>query len=310
MQYLGSGVDTILLATDFTEQAHLAFDAAVRLARLLSARLVLLHVNEEETFFAGHDSADLSRLLSEIVPKRAEWMRGFEERAQELGLDAEAITRDGLASDTILATADELNAGVIVIGTTGTRGVRRFFTGSTAKNVLRSADRPVVAVSPQATVTPPEDGGTYSHILYPTDFSIASEAGLAGATTCLAGPDRMLTLLHVLRLPTMLPSLPGDPLVVLPSASSDDLQRRLDRDLQAAADRVGAESVNTTVVMHADVAEAICEVATREGADLIVLPRHSSHTLASFFFGHVAEELSKMAPVPVLLFHPSGPDEG
>ena len=37
-----------------------AFDAAVRMARAFGARLHLLHVNEEEQYFLGHDAAEVT----------------------------------------------------------------------------------------------------------------------------------------------------------------------------------------------------------------------------------------------------------
>lgn len=303
-RYLKAG-GHILVPTDFTEHARRAFEAAIRLARMLDAKLTILHVNEEEAFFAWHHSGRIGHLLTEIAPKRSRWMEELEAEARDCGIEAESMSRDGVASGTILAVADELDASIIVMGTKGVRGMRHILTGSTARNVLRGSHRPVLTVSATAQVDPPEDGGVFKHVLYPTDFSEASQDGLGILEGLLSREAQHLTLLHVLRLPTMLPSLPGEPLVVLPSGTDADLEGILHAQLEAAASRVEAREVDTQVELHASIVESIIEVAERESVDLIVIPRHSQHTWRSFFFGHTAETLTKMSPVPVLIFEPT-----
>ena len=42
-----------------------------------------------------------------------------------------------------------------------------------------------------------------------------------------------------------------------------------------------------------------------EQIDLIVIPRHSHRSVAGYFFGRTAENLSRIAPCPVLAFSPN-----
>ncbi|HEY7953291.1 MAG TPA: universal stress protein [Solirubrobacteraceae bacterium] len=68
--------------------------------------------------------------------------------AQKAGLQAEAVVvRDVTnAAAAIIATATEHDAGAIVVGSRGLKGLRSKLLGSTSGEVLRKAGRPVVVV--------------------------------------------------------------------------------------------------------------------------------------------------------------------
>ena len=308
MRYLTAGVANVLVATDFTAQAQRACDVAVRFARSFDARLHILHVKEERAFFGAGRSDTLQKVDVEMEPRRAEWMEKLAADAHAQGVDARVVMRSGMASAIILDLAEELDAGVTAIGTTGVRGLRRLMlTGSTAKKVLRKAKRPVLSVSAEAEVLPITDGSSaFSHVLYPLDNSPASKDGLAVAELLVARTGARLTLVHVLRVPTIIPSFPGEPLVVMPANMVKRRKSKIVDRMEEMARGLAAPDVDVVVEHHPDVAEGIADIATQVGADIIAIPRHSSGSrgLDSYVFGRTAENLVKIAPAPVLIFNP------
>jgi nucleotide-binding universal stress UspA family protein len=91
------------------------------------------------------DYAEVDRASEDAARARAE--EGAE-RARRAGLEAQPRTaeRGGTVSQTILATAEELGADVIVMGTRGLTGLKSLFLGSVSRGVLQHADRPVIVV--------------------------------------------------------------------------------------------------------------------------------------------------------------------
>jgi nucleotide-binding universal stress UspA family protein len=200
--------------------------------------------------------------------------------------------------------AEDVDAGVIVMGTQGLHGLGNMLPGSVARKVLRTSERPVMIISRDAGVAPCTSEGTFEKIVYPTDFSDPSRAGLKACEMMLDKTGANLTLMHVLRLPRMMPGLPGEPLLAVPAKSVDHLSERLERQMNAFKAHLGSERVDSEIGVNADVADGIAEMSAHAGVDLILLPRHSSHGVAAYFFGTTAERLAKIAPVPVLLFTP------
>lgn len=303
MKHLDGGTDKVLLATDFSQPSKRAFDAAIRACRALEAKLYILHVNEEETIFSGHSSDELTHFMDDIVKRRAGWMANFERSARELGVPAESIMKEGKPAETIISVADSIDVGLIVMGTQGARGIGSVLPGSVAKKTLRRAERPVLLVSRMAGVAPAEAGGSFEHIAYPTDFSEASRAGFAVAKMMVDKTGARLTLVNILRLPRFIPSLPGEPPIMLPREPTEKIQDKLRSQLAEMIKGVG-DRVDAEVGVHADPAQGIADIVSQSGIDLIVIPRHSSHNVSGALFGTTAENLAKIATVPVLLFSP------
>ncbi len=295
---------TILLATDFSQSAQRAFDAAVQLARTFGAKLHILHVNEEDSAFEGHNSEEITHFLNDIARRRAEWMDRFEASARDAGIPAVSVLREGKAAEVIVDEADGLDAGVIVIGTQGLHGLGNMLAGSVARKVLRSSKRPVLVVSRMAGVAPLSAKASFENIIYPTDFSEASKKGLTDCEAILDKTGANLTLVHILRLPRVLPMLPGEAMISVPYKAVDHLTDKLENEMSELQAYLGRDKVKSEIGVHADPAVAIAEMAGHGGIDLIIMPRHSSHGIGEYFFGSTAERLVKIAPVPVLVFTP------
>jgi nucleotide-binding universal stress UspA family protein len=148
----------ILVATDFAESSRSAADAGLELARTLRLPLVLVH--------AYHVPASVYR-GTPFTPVE-DYVKAYEEGARESlekeksrlvgkGADVTAILRAGIPWEQILATAQQIDAGLIVTGTHGRRGLPRALLGSVAEKVVRLSQVPVLTIhageAVQTTVT-------------------------------------------------------------------------------------------------------------------------------------------------------------
>jgi len=136
----------ILVATDFSRGAELAWDAARELARAHGAELVLLHVFMEMPSFRFADAAQVQRLYEQQRLGVEETLNQQVEAARAAGLMATPLLRTGAPAETILAAAREERADLIVIGAHGERGITPLLVGNVAERVVRLADRPVLIV--------------------------------------------------------------------------------------------------------------------------------------------------------------------
>ncbi|MDB4970207.1 MAG: UspA domain protein [Myxococcales bacterium] len=143
----------ILVAVDFSTDSERAIDAAVELATGNEGSLTLLHVYETPAF----STPDLGmyipapELTADII---AQARRGLDERrarCADKGVSVDVAWVAGAPAAEIVRYASAHDFGLIVVGSHGRRGFRRFVLGSVAEMVVRTADRPVLTVHPHAT---------------------------------------------------------------------------------------------------------------------------------------------------------------
>lgn len=139
---------TILVPTDFSEDAAVAAEAAARLLCVPGDghRIVLLHayrVPLEAMHLPAAVLVDAIRKTSEEAQASLEDLAGSLRRP---GLAVEAVTREGYPPDVILEHAATLRPDLIAMGTHGRSGIGRAVLGSTAERVVATAPCPVLTV--------------------------------------------------------------------------------------------------------------------------------------------------------------------
>jgi nucleotide-binding universal stress UspA family protein len=147
-------IHTILFPTDFSENAQQAFPLACSLARDCGARILVLYVLppplDREKLEVRHHPDEYYRGLWETL---RQW------QAPDQNVRVEHRLEEGDAPQAILEVAQEIQAGLIVMGTHGRTGLGRLLLGSVAEQVLRRASCPVLTVRvplPAATVSQDE----------------------------------------------------------------------------------------------------------------------------------------------------------
>lgn len=132
-------------------------------------------------------------------------------------------------------------------------------------------------------------------ILYPTDFSSASDAGLAWAGSLARDSGATLLILHVEEPPMAYGG--GELYYGVPEPDTAALEKMLANVRPASAD----VPVEHRLVVG-DPAGEIVRVAEEEGVDLIVLGTHGRTGLSRLLMGSVAEAVVRRAACPVFTF--------
>lgn len=142
-------IQRILHATDFSPASRPAFRLALGLARSERATLLLLHVLTPPSPFAPIGGELASSYLELLTAARRDARRRLAAllgQARAAGARARTRLVAGGPADEILKAGRGWHPDLIVIGTHGRGGVRRFLMGSVAEHVVRRASRPVLTV--------------------------------------------------------------------------------------------------------------------------------------------------------------------
>ena len=144
---------TILLATDGSKEAQLAFASAADLSEKTGSELHLVYVGHiplvaYESPGATTLDPDLLGRMQEGAEQEARTM--LEELVQRVGKTGGEVAgvhaRLGRPDAQIVGVADELGAGLIVLGSRGLGPLRRALLGSVSDSVVRHAHCPVLVV--------------------------------------------------------------------------------------------------------------------------------------------------------------------
>src|SRR5215213_4336583 len=144
---------TILLATDGSKEAQLAATTAADLAQKTNSELHVVYVGHlplvsYESPGATTLDPDLWKRMQEGAEQEARTK--LDEQVQRVGKTggevAEVHARIGRPDAEIVGLADELGAGLIVLGSRGLGPLRRALMGSVSDSVVRHAHCPVLVV--------------------------------------------------------------------------------------------------------------------------------------------------------------------
>jgi len=164
----------ILAAVDLDEVTEPVLAVAARLASCYGADITAMHAESHraDRFFVADDYQSLAEIQRSRRYVHEEYLRQQAERANPGG-GVETRTVEGSPVNSILAVADELRSDLIVMGTHGRTGWRRWLLGSVAVDVLRRAPQPVLTI-PYLTPSPLERYASVRRIMYAADSVLST----------------------------------------------------------------------------------------------------------------------------------------
>lgn len=127
-------------------------EAALPHAQILAseeAEIVLLRVSVNpaaEFSFSDPNIAD--NFIQDMEAETLSYMQSARGKLQKAGCRTSFLIRQGAIAETILQTAAEIKADVIVMSTHGRSGIQRWLLGSVADRIVTHSNVPVLLIRP------------------------------------------------------------------------------------------------------------------------------------------------------------------
>lgn len=286
-------ITKILVPVDFSEFSRRALTYAIYLARESAAHITLLHA-----VVLHYEEADEMQHLKnfekvvELQEKRlqAELARHHIDTDQHGIIFDSRIIRGVSAPDVILEFISQNDYDVVVMGTHGRTGVKKWLYGSVTEKVVRHSPVPVL------TIHNLWKKFIIESILVPVDFSEYSKKAIEAAKELAKQFDARLTFLHVI-------SQEVHPAYY---ATSYDSLFIIDRQLRERSLRNLKEFVGSGVtdagfeIKEGQPYKEIVGYAEEMGCDLIVMATRGLTGLEHLLIGSTSERVVRMAKCPVL----------
>jgi nucleotide-binding universal stress UspA family protein len=249
----------ILFLTDFSEPSVTALPFAAMIARAYEAKVTALHVLLPSVYTYMTPGMAGSLLDGEADVAKTE-MSCVE--AGLMGLPHETMIERNIGVWPVLSKKlEEGDIDLIVMGTHGRTGLNKAVFGSSAEEVFRRANVPVLTIGP-AVRTGSHNGGRFQCVLFATDFNAVSNTAAAYAASLAQENQSRLILLHVL------PAPKGGKANKTADLSVAEALHRVENLLPRNAEQWCRPE---PMVEHGEPGAQILAVADRCGADLIVL---------------------------------------
>jgi nucleotide-binding universal stress UspA family protein len=281
--------ERIVAGTDLSRTAAIATERAALLASRVGAELTLVH--------AGSHPGDA---LDDLAKQH----------------DAEAVARSGSPAEVLVSEAEQLDAGLIVVGSVGMSGTRRFLLGSVPNKVSHHAACDVLIVK---TDPAPPGVSDYETVLVGTDGSPTAMRAVEMASTLTTTLEAKETIVCAYQPPTEheLKQLRGDPNDPVNQWSAGRMEKETPEEfrwriagavqaedvLERASERAGATGADFEVrSVEGHPAETLISLAGDEGFDLIAVGSVGMRGPKRFMLGNVPQRVSHHAPTDVLIF--------
>ncbi len=141
----------ILVCLDGSPLAEAALPHAQMLASDEEAEIVLLRVSADPAAeFSFSDPSIADNLIQDMEAETLAYMQSARGKLQRAGFRTSFLICQGAIAETILQTASEIKADVIVMSTHGRSGIQRWLLGSVADRVVTHSTTPVMLIRPGA----------------------------------------------------------------------------------------------------------------------------------------------------------------
>ena len=269
----------ILVPTDLSDLSKVAVNYAIKIANKLDGTVTLLNVTniiqptratmrlrlkalEQELFDIAKEDMDIlvkevSKNLKTKLPIKIKIVKGAS------------------FNDTVKREARKLRTGLIVMGTRGASGLRKYVLGSNTTSVIEISHVPVLAV--------PELGDFkhFKNVVYASDLKHIEKE----LKTLIPYFDKFGSTVHLIHIVSSSKQIPA-------------VERKIDDTIQ----KLGFKNVIIRVLINKKIDDAIDQYVDAAKADLLAMFTHDPTAFEKLFDRSMTRKMAFHSKVPLLAF--------
>ena len=276
--------NNILIPFDFGEQTLIAIDQSYSLARMVNAEINILHVIVENnslwSLFSKKEQDDLEVKLKE---KLTGFARLIEEKS---GCKVNPIVEKGKLVETILNTAERLNAKLLIIGSTGSHESKFKIIGSNSLRIIRECKCPVI------TIKGKHHREGCKNIVLPLDLTKETREKVSWA---IYFAKYFESKIHV---------------VTMNTSSDSYIMNRLKKQLEQVSEHIVSQGIEcsqnflNTSSGNTNMCNSLLEFANKVEADVIIIMTQQETEVIKYFVGSLAKEIIHNSEIPIMSIVP------
>jgi len=280
LEPMKNNIKNILVPVDFSETSLNALETAISIAKQQRARITLLNVVDSTFMFGFKGVYYISeKTIESIVDVSARMLNPLLKKLkEEHQVNSTSEVKVGLVPQCIVKAAADNDIDLIIMGTHGASGVRRFFIGSIAQKVIKISSCPVL------TVPSNQKWLNFEKILFPV-------RPIKGAIEKY----------------DFLKKLIGDTSasidILILASCFDEIEKKLLKSLvkelttKAEKDKI---KISGSLKVGSKMSHSVLKMSKSIEADMIVVTSNISSDFKQFFIGPFEQHIVNHATIPVL----------
>jgi nucleotide-binding universal stress UspA family protein len=271
----------ILFPTDFSEAAERAFIYALHIADKFNAAITTLHVFQKPDIRGSHIPFTFQDIIKDFdlleFENYKDSIPSLVKTAEEYGfahLEMRHALEEGRVVDTILEVAGRDKADLIVMGTTGARGLKELLIGSVTGEIIENADCPVLGVPEAAYFS-----GRIDRIAFTTSFQEEEKKALETVRRFARPFGAHVHCINV------------------DLAHTESIVGRMEKLKKEYA---GQNDLSFTVLDGIDIREEVTKFLDAYQVDILAMVTHKRTFLQELFHFSLTKAMSYHSKVPVL----------
>jgi len=273
----------ILVCIDFQEQSLAALHQCYDISRFLKAEVVLLYVIESTDLFSKLFNTDTDRAKAEVKQRLVNLI---DKECAESKLTFSYVIKVGKVSESIIETANEINARFIIMGKNGSTSGFKKFLGSNTTKVISESDFPVISIKGSHSIG-------YKNIVLPLDLSKSTKEKVASAISFskFFGSHIHIVTVHSVGI----------------IFQATNLYNRI-KKIEKVFHNNGIECTHKFIKKaDKDNYEYVLEYSNQVNADLIMIMTHQEGKVRDYYIGAFAHHIINESEIPVLSLTPTLP---
>jgi len=271
---------TILIPTDFSEEAHDALLYAIPYAQEWDASLLLLHVYPPPS---GPDTAWVF-----IESERENWEKGAKTEMKKLvdevekvdvSLTCEVMVRQGPLVSEIVTLVKEKGIDMIIMGTQGARGLEKALVGTSTASVVSRVKCPVVAVPKGYKST------KLQKIVFASDYQEEDIEVISEIARLASRFNASLIILHVA------------------TDIGEYEDQKFDWYKEQVKEKIPYNNISFELIKHFDIQEGIEDFIKYHEVDLLSMSMRKRNIFDRIFGRSETKEMTYHTQIPLLAYH-------
>jgi nucleotide-binding universal stress UspA family protein len=269
----------ILVPTDLSDLSKVAIQYAIKIANKLDGNITLLHVVSMVEPVRATMQDEFKAVEKELIEEAKANMEKLVQKVSKGNKATNSISikvvKGASFADTLKKEAKKMQTDLIVMGTRGASGLKKYVMGSNTASVIEESSVPVLAV--------PEFGEfkNFKNVVYATDLKHI-EKEIKTLLPYLEGFGSTVHLIHITSAPKNVETIAAK--------------------IAGFVGKSGYKNLIGHVVVSNDVDDAIANYVESINADLLAMFTHDPTFYEKVFYRSVTRKMAFQSKIPLLAF--------